>query len=145
MNLSSTFCAFQHCTSKSLPALKFFDSVKGHKFFPILITINVWKIAIWISHTLSCKFIAVIDTRWIHYSNIYLDNGAMKTPKRRFISLFFTCLYITKSLLRTIKFKQRIFLIWSFETNINLLLNAVDKQFNFTKRSTKPRKVKGQK
>ena len=63
----------------------------------------------------------------------------MKT--RRFISLFFTCLYITKSLLRTIKLKQRIFLIWSFQTNINLLLNAVDKHFNFTKRSTKPRKV----
>ena len=51
-----------------------------------------------ISHSLSCKFIAVISTRRIPNPNTYLDNGVMKTPKRRFTSLLFTCLCITRFL-----------------------------------------------
>ena len=51
-----------------------------------------------ISHSLSCKFIAVISTRRIPNPNAYLDNGVMKTPKRRFTSLLFTCLCITRFL-----------------------------------------------
>lgn len=46
----------------------------------------------------SCKVIAVVDTPRIHYPHIYLDNGVMKTPKCRFISLVFTCLCIIQLL-----------------------------------------------
>ena len=51
-----------------------------------------------ILHSLSCKFIAIINSSRIHYPNIYLDNGIMKIPKHGFIWLIFTCLGTTKSL-----------------------------------------------
>ena len=48
-----------------------------------------------ILYSLSCKFIAVIKTCRIHYLNIYLGNGVMKTPKRRLILLLFKCLSVS--------------------------------------------------
>ena len=47
-----------------------------------------------ILHSLLFIFIVVINTRRIHYPNIYLDNGVMKTPKERY--RYFLRLYVTE-------------------------------------------------
>ena len=72
-----------------------------------------------ISHSLSCKFIAVISTRRIPNPNTYLDNGVMKTPKRRFTSLLFTCLCITRCL------SARVIIIIILISSSSLLLSLL--------------------
>ena len=61
---------------------------------------------------------------------LLLDNGVMKTPKRRFLSLIFACLCISKAFLFKLSFKYHL----SQAPQVNKDLNVISwcKQYKYT-------------
>ena len=86
-----------------------------------------------------CKSVVTLDLAFVNFILICnLDNDVMKSPKRReIISLVFTCLCITKSLLIRVVFGKQIYLTDRATKSVKMVERVIEISAHFCFRCSK--------